>query len=106
MLVFLLGLFIIVSVMNNYSSLRNLSVVHHNNLLVPRRNEKTEDARLLLLDALLAEQDAIARNTCEPTKAHKATLALASKAVVSCSRNYFAHKEADDTLAPTFWVKG
>jgi len=96
----------ILLVMTNYSSLRNLSVVHHNNLLVTRRNEATEGARLAMLDALLAEQDALLRATCEPTKAHKATLALARKAVVSCSRYYFARKEIDDTLAPTFWVKG
>ena len=92
--------------MNNYSSIRNLSVVVHNNLLATRRNEATESARLSLLDALSSEVDALVRATCEPTRAHKATLALARKAVVSCSRYYFARKEIDDTIAPTFWVKG
>ena len=91
--------------MNNYSSIRNLSVVVHNNLLVTRRNEATESARLALLDALSSEIYALVRATCEPTRAHKATLDLARKAAVSCSRYYFARTEIDDTLAPTFRVK-
>lgn len=41
--------------MNNYSLLRNLSVVYHNQMLVPRSNAKTEQARINALDALMTE---------------------------------------------------
>lgn len=92
--------------MNKYYSIRNLSVVVHNNLLAPRKNEATESARLALLDALKAEMDDLVSVNLNPNTRTKKTLQEATKAVVSCSRYYFARKEIDDTLAPTFWVKG
>jgi hypothetical protein len=93
-------------VMNHYSSIRDLSVVVHNNLLATRRNKATDDARIALLDSLESEMNARVDVACHPTSASKKkVLVAATKAVLSCSRYYFARKEIDDTLAPTFWVK-
>ena len=92
--------------MNNYSSIRNLSIVVHNNLLATRRNKATDDARIALLDSLESEMNARVDVACHPSSASKKkVLTAATKAVLSCSRYYFARKEIDDTLAPTFWVK-
>jgi hypothetical protein len=91
--------------MNQYHSIRNLSVVVHNNLFATRLNKATDDARIALLDALKAEMDDLVSVNLNPNARTKATLRAATKAVISCSRYYFARKEIDDTLAPTFWVK-
>lgn len=98
---------IIVLDMNNYSSIRNLSVVVHNNLLATRLDEATENARITLLDSLVSDINARVEVACHPSSAIKKKVLIEStKAVVSCSRYYFARKEIDDTIAPTFWVKG
>lgn len=92
--------------MKNYSSIRDLSVVVHNNLFATRLNKATDDARIALLDSLESEMAARVEAACHPSsKAKRSTLRAATKAVISCSRWYFARKEIDDTLAPTFWVK-
>lgn len=91
--------------MTHYHTIRNLSVVVHNNLFATRLNKATDDARIALLDALKAEMDDLVSVNLNPNARTKATLREATKAVIACSRYYFARKEIDDTLAPTFWVK-
>ena len=89
--------------MHHYSSLRNLSVVAHNQMLVPRTNAKTEAARLKALDLLLVEMGA--RNDyalglpLATKKLHKAS-AKTNKALQA----FFKAKDKDDTLEPLFKV--
>lgn len=92
--------------MKNFNAIANLSVVFHNNLLVQRKDEATEAARLAFVTALATEQEALLNASCEPTKANKTTLAKARKAAIVKACRYFARKQIDDTLAPLFWVKG
>ena len=91
--------------MKNINAIANLSVVFHNNLLAPRKDEATEAARIAFVTALAAEQDALLYVSCEPTNANKTAFAKARKAAIVTARHYFDRKEIDDTLAPLFWVK-
>jgi hypothetical protein len=89
--------------MNNYSSLRNLSVVAHNQMLVPRTNAKTEKARLLALDLLLVEMGArndYALGLPLATKNLQKASAKTNKALQA----FFKAKDKDDTLEPLFKV--
>ena len=89
--------------MHHYSSLRNLSVVEHNQMLSMRANAKTEASRLNALDHLLAEMEA--RRNCLlgvrlSDKALRKAHAKANKAL----QVFFKAKDKDNTLEPLFKV--
>ena len=90
--------------MNNYSSLRNLSVVAHNQMLVPRTNAKTEKARLLALDLLLVEMTARRNQQMNDTFANIKAVNKASAKTNKALQAFFKAKDKDDTLEPLFKV--
>lgn len=89
--------------MKNYSSLRNLSVVEHNQMLVPRTNAKTEAARIKALDLLLAETLARLDYTLGLPLATK-KLQKASAKTNKALQAFFKAKEKDDSHEPLFKV--
>jgi purine-nucleoside phosphorylase len=89
--------------MHHYSSLRNLSVVEHNQMLSIRANAKTEASRLNALDHLLVEMEA--RRNCQmgvrlSDRALRAANAKTNKALQS----FFKAKDRDNTFEPMFKV--
>lgn len=90
--------------MNNYSSLRNLSVVEHNQMLVPRTNAKTETARINALNLLLLEMLARREYQIKETMVNRKTIIKASHKTNLALNAFFKAKEQDDTHEPIFKV--
>lgn len=89
--------------MKNYYALRNLSVVHHNQMLVPRTNAKTEAARTNALDLLLVEMEA-RRDYALGLPLATNRLQKASAKTNKALQAFFKAKEKDDTHEPMFKV--
>jgi purine-nucleoside phosphorylase len=94
---------ILVYAMNNYSSLRNLSVVEHNQMLVMRSNPKTETARIKALDLLLVEMEA-RRNYQMALPLSSKALRIASGKTNKALQSFFKAKDKDNGFEPTFKV--
>jgi hypothetical protein len=91
--------------MTNYSSLSNLSVVHHQQLMTPRSDIDTETARLDLLWALSEEQESLNRLAENPNCPEAKDYArLVNEAVLTCTKAFFKAKEKDNTFVPTFRI--
>jgi hypothetical protein len=91
--------------MTNYSSLANLSVVHHQQLMTPRSDIDTEEARLDLLWALSEEQESLARLAEKPNCSETKDYArLVNGAVLTCTKAFFKAKEKDNSFVPTFRI--
>ena len=91
--------------MTHYSSLISLSVVSHNQMLVPRMNAKTEATRLAALDLLLVEMTARRDYQIKETMLNRKAVIKASAKTNKALQAFFKAKDKDNTLAPTFWVK-
>lgn len=90
--------------MTQYSSLRNLSVVEHNQMLVPRTNIKTETARIKALDLLLVEMSARRDQQMNDTFANIKAVNKASAKTNKALQAFFKAKDKDDTHEPMFKV--
>lgn len=90
--------------MTIYYSLRNLSVVAHNQMLVPRTNAKTETARIKALDLLLVEMTARRNQQMDDTFANCKAVVKASAKTNKALQSFFKAKDKDDTLEPLFKV--
>ena len=90
--------------MNNYSSLLSLSVVHHNQMLVPRTNAKTEAARINALDFLLVEMAARRNQQMDDTFRNCKAVTKASAKTNKALQAFFKAKDKDDTHEPMFKV--
>lgn len=91
--------------MTNSSSLANLSVVHHQQLMTPRSDIDTETARLDLLWALSEEQESLNRLAENPNCPEAKDYArLVNGAVLTCTKAFFKAKEKDNTFVPTFRI--
>lgn len=90
--------------MTQYSSLRNLSVVAHNQMLVPRTNAKTEASRIKALDLLLVEMSARRDQQMDDTFANIKAVNKASAKTNKALQAFFKAKDKDDTLEPLFKV--
>ena len=90
--------------MTQYSSLRNLSVVEHNQMLVPRTNIKTETARIKALDLLLVEMSARRDQQMNDTFANIKAVNKASAKTNKALQDFFKAKDKDDTHEPMFKV--
>lgn len=90
--------------MTQYYSLRNLSVVAHNQMLVPRTNAKAETARLKALDLLLVEMTARRNQQMNDTFANCKAVFKASAKTNKALQSFFKARDKDDTLEPLFKV--
>lgn len=90
--------------MKHYSSLRNLSVVEHNQMLVMRSNPKTEASRLAVLDLLLVEMVARQEYQIKETMLNRKAIIKASNKTNKAIKYFFACKEQDNGFEPTFKV--
>ena len=90
--------------MKHYSSLRNLSVVEHNQMLTMRANPKTETARITALDLLLVEMEARRNQQMKDTFANCKTVNKASAKTNKALQSFFKAKDKDNAFEPTFKV--
>lgn len=90
--------------MHHYYSLRNLSVVAHNQMLVPRTNAKTEASRIKALDLLLVEMSARRDQQMNDTFANIKAVNKASAKTNKALQAFFKAKDKDDTHEPLFKV--
>lgn len=90
--------------MTQYSSLRNLSVVEHNQMLVPRTNAKTEAARLKALNLLLVEMTARRNQQMNDTFANIKAVNKASAKTNKALQAFFKAADKDDSHEPLFKV--
>ena len=89
--------------MHHYSSLRNLSVVEHNQMLSMRANAKTEASRLNALDHLLVEMEA--RRNCQMgVRLSDRALRKANAKTNKALQSFFKAKDRDNTFEPMFKV--
>ncbi len=93
-----------VSVMTHYSSLMSLSVVSHNQMLVPRTNAKTEATRLAALDLLLVEMSARRDYQIKETMLNRKAIIKASAKTNKALQAFFKAKEKDDSHEPLFKI--
>lgn len=91
--------------MKNYSSLENLSVVHHNQMLIQRMNADTEAARIAALDALLVENDAFFNWKVKESMMTRKAFLNAQNESLAALRLFFNEAQRDNTFVPTFWIK-
>ena len=89
--------------MTHYSSLRNLSVVEHNQMLSIRANAKTEASRLNALDLLLVEMEA-RRNCLLGVRLSDKALRIAHAKATKALQAFFKAKDRDNTFEPMFKV--
>jgi hypothetical protein len=89
--------------MHHYSSLRNLSVVEHNQMLSMRANAKTEASRLNALDHLLVEMEA-RRNCLLGVRLSDRALRKANAKTNKALQSFFKAKDKDNTFEPMFKV--